>query len=281
MRLNVDGIDKLHCLLINGHDGIRIRDLKRRAAPSSTASARNIYCCRMAMFSKSALFSFASNSPRSQRRTPIPRDALRIQVAAVAAQQMALEEEEIRLQKRIADREQQEEQLAAHLAAKQQQLEEWSERTCAEQEALQAEKIEHEKTVAAVNDDLALEQGAIARIIKVDERTTTREQDVHATSPALAKALGTRKGKASTRTDKLEADRRTLQQKHDAFLEREAAFNQELMHFNTERELFMCANRTTAAANSRRTRNAGTNAARSKCRRWNCDTANSTKRRST
>src|SRR5205807_8833200 len=114
--------------------------------------------------------------PRAMQadETPVEeyRQALRIQVSAVAAQQSALEEEEARLQQRRSDLQQQEEQLAAHLAEKQRQVQLWSEYTKAEREALRKEKIEQEKRLVKEDQDLL----HVKETLNKDHHTLTLER---------------------------------------------------------------------------------------------------------
>jgi hypothetical protein len=83
------------------------------------------------------------------------REALRVQAAAVAAQQAALTDEEIHLQQRRAALEQQEQQLAAHLEAKRQRLQDLHDRTRQNREDLLKERAAYERRVGEVTRDLA------------------------------------------------------------------------------------------------------------------------------
>jgi chromosome segregation ATPase len=83
------------------------------------------------------------------------QDALRIQVAAVAAQQANLTEEEIALQQRRQALEQQEQQLASHLEAKRQRLLTLREEARQAQTALSKDRNAYEERVATVLHELA------------------------------------------------------------------------------------------------------------------------------
>jgi hypothetical protein len=82
------------------------------------------------------------------------RDALRIQAAAVAAQQAALTEEEARLQQRRVALEQQEAQLADHLEGKRRQLLELRDQARQARGELREETRAHEERVAAATQEL-------------------------------------------------------------------------------------------------------------------------------
>src|SRR2546423_15260786 len=84
--------------------------------------------------------------------------ALRIQAAAVAAQQAALTDEEARLLERKSALEQHEEQLAAHLEAKRRRVLSLSERTQAERRNLHKERATYEKYIDKVTGDLGQAQ---------------------------------------------------------------------------------------------------------------------------
>ncbi len=90
-------------------------------------------------------------------------DPVRIQAAAVAAQQAALTEEEIKLAARRVALENQEEQLATHLEEKRQKLLQLSERAQAERTALEKERLAHEQTVGKITGDMTQAQREILK----------------------------------------------------------------------------------------------------------------------
>jgi chromosome segregation protein len=111
---------------------------------------------------------------RNPRTEHGAKDALRIQAAAVAAQQAALTEEEIRLQQRGAGLERQEAQLAAHLEAKRRRLVQLRDQARQAHDAIQRQRSEHEQRArevaaarAAVEDgrrQLGLERRRLLRL---------------------------------------------------------------------------------------------------------------------
>ena len=99
-----------------------------------------------------------AHGPRSADdagRPPAMPEALRIQIAAVAAQQIANDHEEIRLaeQRTVLDSE-----VAAHLEDKRRQLESLSARLQAERAALQRDRQVHQQQVERVSGDLSQPQ---------------------------------------------------------------------------------------------------------------------------
>lgn len=86
-------------------------------------------------------------------RPPALPDAVRIQVAAVAAQQIANDHEEIRLAERRTAVEQEAHQVAAHLEDKRRQLLLLNERLQTERAALQHERQAHERQLERISAD--------------------------------------------------------------------------------------------------------------------------------
>ena len=107
MRLNSTGIDPLHCLLVHGMNGLVIRDLD--SANGTFVNGERISTTTLKDGDLLVIggFEFRLNLPPrsfaiSEHVAEGPdaaadRDAVRLQTAAVAAQQAALGEEEVRL----------------------------------------------------------------------------------------------------------------------------------------------------------------------------------------
>jgi chromosome segregation ATPase len=103
------------------------------------------------------------------------KDALRIQVAGVAAQQAALTEEEIRLQQRRAALEKQERQLATHLEEQRQRLLQLRDEAKEARLALQKERAAYEERVGLVTRELNQERHELAdgqRQVQTDRQRT-------------------------------------------------------------------------------------------------------------
>jgi pSer/pThr/pTyr-binding forkhead associated (FHA) protein len=246
VRLNVDGVDPLHCLLVFFNGGVQLRDLNSLHGTYVNGSrVQNVTLqqgdlLKVGPFQFRVELSIAVPEPLAQLENSIEEDrsAMRIQIAAVAAQQIALEEEEAHLQQRSSELQKQEEQLAAHLAEKQRQVQLWSEYTKAERENLRKEKIEQEKRMDALeqemlqakqdvnNDHQKLTQER-QRVNKVYQRLRQRWQ--HQWAAEKEKHL--KEGK------RLLAEAIVLQERDQALSVREAALTQETLRFNTEREL--------------------------------------------
>jgi hypothetical protein len=146
IRINVEGIDALHCAIARSQTGAVVRDLESETGTLVNGQHVGIVAlhdgdllsigpCRLRL-------RLADDSPCPEPVTaglgessrppgiePTPRtaagseaDALRIQIAAVVAQQAALVEEETRLQQGRVALDLQEAQLAAHLDEKRRRL---------------------------------------------------------------------------------------------------------------------------------------------------------------
>jgi chromosome segregation ATPase len=126
VRLNVAGVQPVHCALALGPAGWLLRELpgggpiliNGQPAGSGPLQDGDVLTVGPFQFQIHPV----DGTPAAQSSREREKDALRIQAAAVAAQQAALTEEEFRLQQRRAALEQQEEQLAAHLEEKRQRL---------------------------------------------------------------------------------------------------------------------------------------------------------------
>ena len=130
IRLNVDGVSALHCVLAAGPDGLFVRDLQSTSGTfvnEERVPNRVLHDGDMIGIGP---FQFRVHLPKSlnpqtapaEASQPEDEDALRIQVAAVAAQQAALTELESHLQRRKVALDQQEAQLADHLEDKRRRL---------------------------------------------------------------------------------------------------------------------------------------------------------------
>src|SRR4051794_13586670 len=164
VRLNVDGVSPLHCVLAHGADGLVVRDCQSEAGTfvnGERVASRAIHhgdVLGVGPFQFRVWLPAAGTAQAAQPPPPEPtpgdKEALRIQTAAVAAQQAALDEEEDRLQQRRAGLEQQEGQLAAHLEERRRQLGQLREQARAARAALQRERAFYHETVPRSRQDL-------------------------------------------------------------------------------------------------------------------------------
>ncbi|MBI2804613.1 MAG: FHA domain-containing protein [Planctomycetes bacterium] len=246
IRLNVNGVDALHCVLVHGPDGLHLRDLNSEQGTwlngerieNSLLKSGDVV--KVGPFQFRVELSAPTNVGSANHEPPTDelRESLRIQAAAIAAQQIALEEEEARLEKRRHDLHHQESQLAAHLAEKQRQVQVWGEYTKAEREALRKEKNEHEKHRASferetleARQELDRERQKIAqdrqRIDQVYQRLRVRWR----------KQWAAEKEKYQKVARRIQSEANTYHDERELLRVQEQALEQEFLRFNTEREL--------------------------------------------
>ncbi len=162
IRLNVQGVDPIHCVVLCGPAGIELRDLNSvngtyvNGKQVEQALLKDGDQIKIGPFEFKLTAAPLARPPERPETPPLDhvRESLRIQTAAVAAQQIALDEEEARLREGQQNLHQQEEQLAAHLAEKQRQIQLWSDYTKTERESLRKQKSEHERHVLQVDQGL-------------------------------------------------------------------------------------------------------------------------------
>lgn len=246
IRLNVDGVAPIHCVFVAGPDGLQVRDLDSTLGTYVNGDRAEIAWLRHGDILNVGPFQFRLEVTQPSAVTGAPiaepsehtREALRIQAAAVAAQQIALDELEARLQQRSHDLEQQEEQLAAHLADKQRQVQIWSQYTASERETLHKEKLEHEKLLAKQAQELLQARQEVSN----DQQKNVRErQRIDLVYQRLRKrwqrVSAAEREKQQLQALKLQAEAQTLQERQATLAAQEAAHAQDVLRFNAEREL--------------------------------------------
>jgi hypothetical protein len=167
IRLDVAGVQPLHCLLIEGPTGLVLRDLHSTGGTLVNDQPAGTCLLQDGDILDVGPFRFLIRLP--DRPPPLDpaelerdRDALRIQAAAVAAQQAALTEEELRLQQRRTALEQQEAQLATHLEERRRQLSELRDQARQARSELQTERAAYEQRVAEAAHELACGRREVA-----------------------------------------------------------------------------------------------------------------------
>jgi hypothetical protein len=194
IRLNVEGVSGLHCAIFDDPLGPILRDLDSESG--TQVNGRPIVMHRLdngdVIDVGPFQFSFSSTSPPATAEiansTAVferERDALRIQAAAVAAQQAALVEEEGRLLQRSLALERQETQLAGHLEERQSQLDELDQqlrrqRADFEQErsgalqSIQEQQADLEQTRAEVDQEHLKAKKERQRLVELRRRLKKR-----------------------------------------------------------------------------------------------------------
>lgn len=160
VRLNVEGVSPHHCALVLGPVGLWLHDL--RTASGTLVNGEAVASCALhdGDILEVGPFRFRLRVPPELQQPETysladeEREALRIQAAAVAAQQAALTEEEIQLGQRRTALEQQEQQLATHLEEKRQRLLALRQEARQEQASAKLERTGFEQRVAEVTGGL-------------------------------------------------------------------------------------------------------------------------------
>jgi pSer/pThr/pTyr-binding forkhead associated (FHA) protein len=166
LRVDLDGVNPLHCLIAHNADGFQARDLETESG--TLVNGQRIGAVQLqhgdllTLGTTECRFELSASSAPEIPVVPmvVPdlethEEALRIQAAAVAAQQAALLEEEMRLQQQQSALTQQQEQLAAHLEDKRQRLVQLAEQVQATRTALQREREQFDSQTARHREELA------------------------------------------------------------------------------------------------------------------------------
>jgi hypothetical protein len=243
VRLDVDGVSPLHCLLVHSPSGLVLRDLQ--SASGTHINGEPVALCALHDGDLLAVGPFrfkirirddvAAPDPEEMERE---RDALRIQAAAVVAQQAALTEEEIRMQERRTALEQQEAQLAAHLEDRRRRLLELRDQARQARTELQSERAAYEQRVAETSHEFACDRREIAddrRLIQTERRRLSDlrrrlKKRWHRHWAAERTAMRRREAE-------LAGQRRALETEGERLHQERAALNQARLRFNGEFEV--------------------------------------------
>lgn len=173
LRLNVDDVSPQHCVLVPTASGWIVGDL--HSTTGTLLNGSSIVCQTLRdgdvltigrfhfLFQFTPVLTVPPDSPApTAALVPSPRaddrgdqEAMRIPIAALAAQQIILFEEENKLQQRRLSLEQQEKQLATHLEEKRRRLVDLRAQASAARLELKKERRDYEKRVEDMNRDLA------------------------------------------------------------------------------------------------------------------------------
>ncbi|HZZ82119.1 MAG TPA: FHA domain-containing protein [Gemmataceae bacterium] len=245
IRVNVDGVDPLHCLIVCARDGVHLRDLDSASGTFVNGERADNAILQHGDILKVGPFQFRLElnadsiaEAESERALEEMRDALRIQAAAIVAQQAALEEEEARLEQSRSNLREEELQVAARLEEKQQQVQLLADFTRAERDAMRKEKAEQDTHLAKLEQELwqakeevAKQQQDVAkarlRIDKIYQRLRQRWQ----------RQWAGQRQKQQEMAAELAAEQIAFKEREQVQQQHEVAFADEVIRANTEREL--------------------------------------------
>jgi chromosome segregation ATPase len=240
--VRLQGISPFHCLLIRGPGGLELRDLD--SASGTLVNGKRV---ARAQLRDGDTLQVGAFQFRLQLPPPAPEgtgsaaqsaDALRVQAAAVAAQQAALTQEEGRLHKRKQALEQQEEQLSRHLEEKRKKLIQLNESAQTERAGLTHERQAYEQFVQQVSTNLTQAQREL-----VDKQQQLQAQ--RSRLSALHQRLKQRwqrmwkaeKQKQLLREEELANEEANLAQESERLDQERQSLAQERLEFNGQYEL--------------------------------------------
>jgi myosin protein heavy chain len=171
VRLNIDGINALHCAIVQTPEGLVVRDLGSKKGTFINGQAITWHTLQENDLLTVGPFRFRVRPPRAAagqgtrqyllhelERLQVEKEALRIQAAAVAAQQAALSEQEARLEQQQRERQRQHEQLVGHLDQKREKILELQDQVREARALLQHERQTLEEQRAEVARQLGLQR---------------------------------------------------------------------------------------------------------------------------
>jgi pSer/pThr/pTyr-binding forkhead associated (FHA) protein len=171
LRLNVDGVDPLHCAIVASHAGPVLRDLDGITGTKVNGDWVKSSLLHPGDVIEVGPFQFILELPTPSTADGIPvlepasldgeRDALRVQAAAVAAQQAELMEEELKLIQKATALERQEKQLADHLEERRRRLDNVREKVRQERAAFRDEMAAAREDLEKSREGFAAEQSEI------------------------------------------------------------------------------------------------------------------------
>jgi hypothetical protein len=164
------------------------------------------------------------------------RDALRVQAAAIAAQQVALALEEEKLRQRSAALERQEAQLAAHLEVRQTRLLELQEQVRKDRDALKSDRVLAEAERKELHDGLLKDRNQAMAATEVARKERLRlvalrkrlRQRWRRHSDAREADVARREQELSTHRSHLADEAEALQQERRLLLQSQLRFNGEV-----------------------------------------------------
>jgi chromosome segregation ATPase len=236
LRLAEQDVEPFHCLFVFGPEGLVVRDLE--SALGTYVNGQRIDAVELKDGDRiqvgTAEFSLLLRNPVAViLPTPAKKqhDAMRVQVAAVAAQQIALDEDEANLGERAAALEQKEEQAHRRIDEKRQVLHKAHEATQAERQALLRERLAYERHIERITSNLTDAQRDVLQ----------KQQHLELERTRLVKLLTSLKERyrrmSSEETARLEQKEQELAAREARTKAAEDRLRQRRIQFNTDLEL--------------------------------------------
>ena len=240
-HLNVEGVEPLHCAIVQGSSGLLLRDLD-----TASGSFVNGESVRETLLQDGdilavgpfqfAIFLSSRAEPANAASLQAERDALRIQAAAVAAQQAALADEEAQLQQRRKALVRQKEQLASHLDERRKQLLGLREQVRRDRATLKAETEDARRQSEEMCAAIDVEREAVRAEMQRAEKERRRFAELRKRLKKRwkkhwhlhEKALGQREQEAIAERATIERDAETLRRERVLLTQMQLRFNGEM-----------------------------------------------------
>lgn len=242
IRLNVEGVNPLHCTISHTPAGLLLQDL--RSASGTLVNGEAVSLCVLADGDLITVgpFRFRVHLPEPALDAyPLlssEKEALRIQASAVAAQQSALTEEELRLQQRRLALEQQEEQLSVHLEDKRCRLVKLRDDARKNHATLKAERSAYEQRVAEVTRNLLTSRKELADGFK---ELQAERQHLLELRQRLKRRFHRQwqaeRDQLRRREEELNAERRLLDKEREQLEQEHLTLSQTRLRYNGDMEL--------------------------------------------
>jgi hypothetical protein len=237
VRLNVNGVNPLHCAIVQVPGGLLLRDLGSEQGTYVNHEKATTWPLATGDVIGVGPFLFRVELPASLSKPEVEeiaglaaeRDALRIQAAAVAAQQAKLTDEEAQLNQRRDALEQREQQIAGHLDDRQRRMLELRDEIKQERAALEADKGHFEEKRAGLQKEftMARKQAERERRRFSEARKRFKQRWLHYTAEQQT-ALRQHEQQFLTGRQALEKETEALQRERTHFTEVRQRLNGEL-----------------------------------------------------
>jgi pSer/pThr/pTyr-binding forkhead associated (FHA) protein len=153
LRLNLEGVEPVHCVIVLSQGNLIVRNfgstvstlLNGQPLTTSTLTNKDVLTFGPFQFQLALPDDWEKENARPEKKGKAQRDALRIQAAAVVAQQTALSDREQKLEAKETTLKKQHEQLVGHLDERRQRITQAREELKNEREAWNEEKANQER----------------------------------------------------------------------------------------------------------------------------------------
>jgi len=240
LRLVENGIDPFHCLFVAGPEGLTLRDLE--SSQGTFVNGKRISAIDLKDGdrirvgpSELSLALHAGNRSGLAVILPTPakrqHDALRVQVAAVAAQQTCLDEQESRLGEKSEALREEEERAHRRVDEKRLKLQKLHDAAQAERQALLRDQLAYERHIERITSNLS---GAQRELLQQQRHVETERVRLAKLLTSLRERYRRMTQEAAERIEKKETD---LAAREAKLREGEVLLRDRRIKFSTDREL--------------------------------------------